>query len=382
MGKRAASIPDRAALMKKVRCVVVKLGTRVVTVRDNQLNRKLIDRLAEDVAGLLARKVRVAIVSSGAVGAGMGRLGLKARPRRLGELQATAAVGQGLLMNAYKLAFREHNVPVGQVLLTSEDLDNRARYVHAQGTLDALFRYGAVPIINENDSVAVDELHLSVGDNDRLSAMVAHLVDAELLVTFTDVEGLYSDNPAEHPEANLIREVHEVTPEILALAGKAGSEVGRGGMRTKVMAAESVTRGGRMMLIADGHQTRVREVMEGAEVGTFFRAKEKRLPGRKLWIANSRKHGAVVVDAGAARAIGSMGKSLLPSGIVAVTGSFEAGDLIAVEDEERKAIAHGVARYAAEQVRKILGRKTSEISRILSTDAGEEVVHRDDLVVL
>lgn len=382
MGKRAASIPDRAALMKKVRCVVVKLGTRVVTVRDNQLNRKLIDRLAEDVAGLLARKVRVAIVSSGAVGAGMGRLDLKARPRRLGELQATAAVGQGLLMNAYKLAFREHNVPVGQVLLTSEDLDNRARYVHAQGTLDALFRYGAVPIINENDSVAVDELHLSVGDNDRLSAMVAHLVDAELLVTFTDVDGLYSDNPARNPEASLIREVHAVTPEILALAGQAGSEAGRGGMRTKVMAAESVTRGGRMMLIADGHQTRVRDVMAGAEVGTFFRAKAKRLPGRKLWIANSRKHGAVVVDAGAARAIGSMGKSLLPSGIVAVTGSFEAGDLIAVEDEERKAIAHGVARYAAEQVRKILGRKTSEISEILSTDAGEEVVHRDDLVVL
>jgi glutamate 5-kinase len=382
MGKRAASHPDRAALMAKVRCVVVKLGTRVVTVRDNQLNRKLVDRLAEDVAGLLARKVQVAIVSSGAVGAGMGRLGLKARPRRMGELQAAAAVGQGLVMNAYTQAFREHGVPVGQVLLTSEDLDNRARYVHAKSTLEALFRYGAVPIINENDSVAVDELHLSVGDNDRLSALVAHLVDAQLLITLTDVDGLYSDNPVQNPEAALIREVSEVTPEILALAGQAGSEVGRGGMRTKVMAAESVTRGGRMMLIADGHQTRVRDLMAGAEAGTLFRTEGRKLPGRKLWIANSRKHGSVVVDAGAAKAIGARGKSLLPSGIVAVTGSFDAGDLIAVEDEAHQEIAHGVTRYGAEQVRKILGKKTSEISKILSTDAGEEVVHRDDLVVL
>ncbi len=373
---------ERKALFKGIGRLVVKLGTRMVTVHDNELNQELINRLAGEVAQLRNRGIQVAIVSSGAVGAGMGRLGLKARPRRIAELQATAAVGQGLLMNAYKLAFRDHNIPVGQVLLTSDDLENRRRYVNARNTLDALFRFGSVPIVNENDSVALEELQLSVGENDRLSALVAHLVDADLLINLTDVDGLYSDDPTRSGDARLIRTVESTTPELLDLAGKAGSGVSLGGMRTKLQAAQSVTRGGRMMVIANGLTAGIADILDGKDTGTLFMPAEERLPSRKLWIANTRKKGSVVVDDGAVEAIGVRGKSLLPSGILEVVGDFEAGELIGVEDVHRREVARGLARYGSEEVRKILGRKTSEVASILEGTEGEEVIHRDDLVVL
>lgn len=370
----------REALFKGVKRLVVKLGTRVVTVHDNALNRELIDRLAGEVMHLRSRGVQVAIVSSGAVGAGMGRLGLKERPRRIPELQATAAVGQGLLMNAYKLAFRKHDIPVGQVLLTAEDLDDRQRYVNARNTLNELFRFGAVPILNENDSVAVEEI--KVGDNDRISALVAHLVDAQLLVILTDVDGLYSDDPNQDGDARLISHVEEVTPELIARTGNRGSAVGLGGMQAKLHAAESVTRGGRMMVIANGHTTGVIDILEGKNAGTLFMPGKGRLTGRKVWIANTRKKGAVVVDDGAVEAIGSRGKSLLPSGILDVVGAFEAGELIGVEDPGGMEVARGLVRYDSEAVRKILGKKTSEVAAVLEGVEGEEVIHRDDLVVL
>ena len=333
---------DREELFKDLRSVVVKLGTRVVTVHDNALNLPLIDRLAGDVAEIRENGLQVAIVSSGAVSAGMGRLGLKTRPRRIPELQAAAAVGQGLLMNAYKLAFRTHGIPVGQVLLTSDDLDNRRRYVNARNTLEVLFRFGAVPIINENDSVAVEEIQLSVGDNDRLSAMVSHLIDANLLITMTDVDGLYSDDPSRNSDAVLIPEVHDLTPDVVAGAGRAGTDVSQGGMRTKLQAAESVTQGGRMMVIANGHENRLTDIVAGKRVGTVFLANRCRLTDRKLWIANSRCQGSVVVDEGAVEAIEVRGKSLLPSGIVDVVGEFGAGELISVEDRGRNQVARGL----------------------------------------
>lgn len=372
---------DREELFKDLRSVVVKLGTRVVTVHDNALNLPLIDRLAGDVAEIRENGLQVAIVSSGAVSAGMGRLGLKTRPRRIPELQAAAAVGQGLLMNAYKLAFRTHGIPVGQVLLTSDDLDNRRRYVNARNTLEVLFRFGAVPIINENDSVAVEEIQLSVGDNDRLSAMVSHLIDANLLITMTDVDGLYSDDPSKNSDAVLIPEVHDLTPDVVAGAGRAGTDVSQGGMRTKLQAAESVTQGGRMMVIANGHENRLTDIVAGKRVGTVFLANRCRLTDRKLWIANSRCQGSVVVDEGAVEAIEVRGKSLLPSGIVDVVGEFGAGELISVEDRGRNQVARGLVRYGSNEIRKILGRKTFEIAGILEVDGASEVVHRDDLVV-
>ena len=373
---------ERKSLFQGARRVVVKLGTRVVTVGDHELNGPLIDRLAEDIADVRGRDVQVAVVSSGAVGAGMGRLGLKARPRRIPELQATAAVGQGLVMNAYKQAFRKHSVPVGQVLLTSEDLDNRQRYVNARNTLDALFRLGAVPVVNENDSVAVEELELSVGDNDRLSALVAHLIDADLLVILTDVDGLYTEDPTRNGDATLIRRVDVATDDLIGSAGGARSGVGLGGMRSKVLAARSATQGGRPTVIANGNKVGLGELFAGVEAGTLFTAAPRELTDRKLWIANTRRRGAVVVDDGAVEALWRRGKSLLPSGVLEVVGDFDAGELIGVEDHGRREFARGLARYGAAEIRKIQGRKTSEVASILGQTNGTEVIHRDDLVVL
>ncbi len=373
---------ERKSLFQDARRLVVKLGTRVVTVGDHALNRSLIDRLAKDVAEVRSHGIQVAIVSSGAVGSGMGRLGLRTRPRRIPELQATAAVGQGLLMNAYKQAFREHSVPVGQVLLTSEDLDNRQRYVNARNTLDALFRLGAVPVVNENDSVAVEELELSVGDNDRLSALVAHLIDADLLVILTDVDGLHTEDPTRNGNATLIRRVEATTDDLAANAGGARSGLGLGGMRSKILAARSATQGGRPTIIANGHKVGLAELFAGVEAGTLFAAEARELTDRKLWIANTRRRGAVVVDDGAVEALWQRGKSLLPSGVLEVVGDFDAGELIGVEDLGRREFARGLARYAASEIRKILGRKTSEAASILGRRDGTEVIHRDDLVLL
>lgn len=374
--------PERQALFEGLRRVVLKLGTRLVTQSDHSLNTGLIERLAADVAELRRTGIQVAVVSSGAVGAGMGRLGLEERPRRLSALQATAAVGQGLLMNAYKLAFRTHDLPVGQVLLTADDLDNRRRYVNARNTLDSLFRFGAVPVLNENDSVAVEELQLSVGDNDRLSALVAHLIDADLLVILTDVDGFFSEDPDRRTDARLISRVEEIRPEMFERAGRAGSRVSLGGMRSKLEAAQSVTRGGRLAVIANGNKIGLSRILAGVPAGTLFLAARERLPGRKVWIANSRRNGAVIIDDGAVEAIVKRGKSLLPSGILSVEGAFEAGELIAVEDRRRMEVARGVVKYGSDDVQRILGRSTGEVVSILDVEAGGEVVHRDDLVVL
>jgi len=316
---------ERKDVLMDVRRIVLKLGTRVVTVQDNELDREFIDGIAKEVAGLMKDGYHVAIVSSGAVGAGMGRLGLKERPSRIPELQATAAVGQGLLMNAYKMAFRAYDVPIGQVLLTDDGLEDRWRYVNAKNTLDALFRFGAVPIINENDSVAVEEN--KVGDNDRLSALVTHLVEAQLLIIYTTVDGLYTDDPSRFPDADHIAVVKTVTPEMTAAAGAAGSAVSLGGMRTKLQAAMSVTRSGGAVVIADGRQASLRGILDGDEIGTLFLPNASQIHGRKRWLANTRKRGVVVVDAGAIKALTEGGKSLLASGLVRVDGEFDEGVL-------------------------------------------------------
>ncbi len=369
----------RTELFKDIKRVVVKLGTRVVTVHQNELNHTAIQKLAVDVAELKSSGVQVAIVSSGAVGAGMGRLGLKARPSRIPELQATAAVGQGLLMNAYKQAFRDHGVAIGQVLLTADDLDDRQRYVNVRNTLEELFRLGAVPIVNENDSVAIEEIR--VGDNDRLSALVAHLIDANLLVVFTNVDGLFSDDPNQNRDAEFFPVVDEVTSEMIERAGEGRSDLGLGGMRTKLQAAESVTLGGRMMVIANGLTTRITDLLSGKEVGTLFLAGKGRMRSRKLWLAGLNRKGSVVVDDGAVEAIWKRGKSLLPSGVLEVVGEFDAGELIGVEDPAHKEVARGLARYGSAEIRKILGKQTSEVASILAVGSGDEVIHRDDMVV-
>jgi len=323
---------------------------------------------------------QVAIVSSGAVGAGMGRLGLKDRPLRIPDLQATAAVGQGLLMNAYKLAFRAHDVPIGQVLLTDDGLEDRWRYVNAKNTLEALFKFGAVPIVNENDSVAVEEN--KVGDNDRLSALVTHLVEAQLLITYTTVDGLYTKDPSKRPEARHIPVVDTVTDDMIAAAGEAGSAVSLGGMRTKLQAARSVTQGGGSVVIASGRQATLRGILSGEEMGTLFMPKPTQIQGRKRWLANTRKKGVVFVDSGAARALTDGGKSLLASGIVRMDGAFDVGELIEIADESGVEIARGLVRYTADEVHLIMGKQSEEIPSVLNGKAAEAVIHRDDMVIL
>lgn len=370
---------DRKSVLKNVQRVILKLGTRVVTVNDNELDRGFIDGIANEVAGLMKDGYQVAIVSSGAVGAGMGRLGLKERPRRIPELQATAAVGQGLLMNAYKLAFREHDIPIGQVLLTEDGLADRFRYVNAKNTLEALFRFGAVPVVNENDSVAVEEN--KVGDNDRLSALVTHLVEAHLLVMYTTVDGLFTGDPARAPGAEHIPVVETVTAEMIAAAGSAGSAVSLGGMRTKLQAATSVTRGGGAVVVADGRKASLRGILEGDDVGTLFLPSGVGVQGKKRWLANTRHKGLVVVDPGAAKALLEGGKSLLASGIIRVSGDFDEGELIAIEDETGQEIGRGLVRYGSGEVTSIQGKRSDEISGILAGRSAEAVIHRDDMVI-
>ncbi|MSS72793.1 MAG: glutamate 5-kinase [Candidatus Latescibacteria bacterium] len=374
---------DRKSLFKNVKRLVVKLGTRVITIGDNALDAGRIERIADDVAALRQRGIEVAIVTSGAIGAGMGRLGLSARPRAIPELQAAAAVGQSLLMNAYKLAFRRHDLAVGQILLTADDLRERARYVNARNTLEALFRFNAVPVINENDSVAVDELlDIRVGDNDTLSACVTHLIRADLLVLLSDVDGLYSGDPRRDGDARLIPVVDRITPELLAFAGGSGSDVGVGGMRTKLRAAETVTAAGGMMIIADGARVNLLDLLDGQETGTVFLPRPGRLTDRKRWIAFApARKGAVTVDDGAARAIGQEGRSLLPSGIVEVRGTFDAGEIIDVQ-HRKETVARGLTRYSSDEVEKIRGLKSSQITPVLGRPGGDEVIHRDDMVVL
>ena len=372
---------DRKSLFKDLKRIVLKLGTRVIMRDDNTLDTALLGRIADEVWALNKGEIEVAIVSSGAIGIGMGRLGLKARPRSIPPLQAAAAVGQNLLMHHYELAFRRRGMPIGQVLLTADDLRDRGRYVNVRNTLNTLFRYKAVPVLNENDSLAVEEI--KVGDNDTLSAYVANLIGADLLVVFSDVEGLFSSDPRRGPKPELVKVVTEITPEIEGLAGSAGTEVGIGGMGTKIKAAKIVTGSGEMMIIVDGKRTSLLDIVDGAEAGTLFLPTSRRMTGRKRWIAfTPDKKGAVTVDDGAARAIVEGGKSLLPSGIVGVRGAFEVGEMIGIEDRSGVELARGLVRYSSEEVSRICGRKSAEIEEVLGYKVSDEIAHRDDLVVL
>ncbi|MCD6336420.1 MAG: glutamate 5-kinase [Candidatus Latescibacteria bacterium] len=415
-GFQSVIIPDRKILLSPIRNIVVKVGTRVLTAEDHAPDEAVIRRLADEIAQLKARGVRTTLISSGAIGAGMGRLKLRTRPKSIPQLQAAAAVGQNQLMHRYELAFKRHRIPIAQVLLNAEDvLNNRARYLNLRDTFEELFNFGAIPIVNENDSVATDEI--KIGDNDTLSAHVTHLVDAKLLIILTDIDGLYSCDPrkrkthrgdaahAENPPAEagealrplrlcgekrsaktspvLIGCVERIGPEIEALAGSPGSEVGIGGMRTKIEAAKIVTGGGKMMIIANGKCDSLIDILEGQEIGTLFLPQVDKMTSRKRWIAfNLKERGKIIVDAGARTALVEKGKSLLPSGIVAIEGNFRRGDMVGIVDESNVELGRGLVNYPAAEIAKIRGRKTLEIEGILGYQYHDEVVHRDDLVIM
>ncbi|MGB9661527.1 MAG: glutamate 5-kinase [Moorellaceae bacterium] len=371
----------RQALAESKR-LVVKVGTSTLTHQTGKLNLERMERLVRELADQVNAGRQVILVTSGAVGAGMGRLGLKGRPRTLPEKQAAAAVGQGMLMHMYEKFFAEYGLTVAQVLLTKDDLAERRRYLNARHTLGTLLRLGVLPIVNENDTVAVEEIR--VGDNDTLSALVAGLVDADALILLTDSQGLYTADPRSCPEARLIPVVEEITPEVEGLAGGTRGTWATGGMVTKLQAARLATNFGIPVIIASGLLPgQVAAILKGEEIGTLFLPREHKAPGRKKWLAyGPAVQGKIWVDAGAARAILQSGKSLLPSGITGVEGEFEQGSLVSLVDPAGREIARGMTNYAAEEIRRIQGKKTGEILAILGHKDYDEVVHRDNLIVL
>lgn len=362
--------------------IVVKVGTSTLTHGTGKLNLLRIERLVRELSDLANQGKQLILVTSGAVGAGMDRLGLKEKPKTIPEKQAAAAVGQGILMHTYEKLFGEYGQVVAQVLLTREDSVNRKRYANSRNTLMTLLNYGVIPVINENDAVAVDEL--KIGDNDTLSAMVAAIVDADLLIILSDVEGVYTANPQSEPEAKLIGEIREISQEIEDLAGGPGTMRGTGGMYTKIQAGKIAINSGVTMVIASGGRDGVvRELLDGVDIGTIFISNENRLHIRKRWLAfGARIHGAVTVDKGCEKAIMKDGSSLLAAGITAIDGEFEQGNTIRVVTSTGREIARGIANYSAQDTSKIMGLHTYEIAGVLGYKPYDEVVHRDNMVLL
>lgn len=367
--------------MQGTRRLVVKLGTNVLTAGTDHLHRPRLVELVRQIAQARASGVEVVLVSSGAVAAGRERLQFPPRRRDMPFKQLLAAVGQSRLMHLYEQIFDLYSIPVAQALLTREDLRDRRRYLNARNTLLACLLHGVLPIINENDAVAVDAIRF--GDNDTLSALVANLVDADLLLILTDIAGLYSSDPRRDPAAQLIPEVRAITDEIYALAG-AAADRGTGGMRTKIQAADLATRSGTAVVIASGAEREViSRVLAGEALGTRFPAIVSHLEGRKRWIlAETVRHSRVVADDGAARALIEGGKSLLPAGIVSVVGDFERGQTIRIYTIAGQEIARGLTQYSARDLQLIKGLRSAQIAETLGYDYGPEVVHRDDMVVL
>jgi len=374
---------DRKTLIAKARRIVIKVGSAVLTGAGEGLDQKRIEQLAAEVSAIMDRKCEVVLVSSGAIAAGLAKLGIrKTKGMPLPLKQAAAAVGQSGLMWMYEKTFGGHGKKVAQVLLTREDLSSRARFLNARNTLQTLLEYGVVPIINENDTVAVDEIKF--GDNDNLSGMVVHLADADLLVILSDIEGLYTADPRLQPSAKLIPVVEKITAELERGAGDALTTVGTGGMRSKIMTAKKVGAYGVPMVIINGRKHgALSSLFEGKDVGTLFLPKEERNRSRQHWIAYSAcSAGGVVVDDGGREALVSRGKSLLPGGVVRIEGTFKAGDCVNCSDNRGNVFARGLTKYSSADLELIKGLKTSQIASVLGHKDYDEVIHRDDLVIL
>jgi len=370
-----------AAPLTQARRIVVKVGSALlVDAESARVNRAWLETLVEDLLRLRRRGQRVILVSSGAIALGRRRLGLKHGTLRLEESQAAAAVGQIRLAHAYKELLESNDVTVAQVLLTLEDSERRRRYLNARATLESLLELGALPVINENDTVATAEIRY--GDNDRLAARVAQMTGADCLVLLSDVAGLYSADPNRDPTARLLQEVRHITPEIEAMAGRAASRLGSGGMAAKIAAARIALAAGCHMCIAAGAARHpLRRIEEGGEC-TWFVPTATPAAARKQWIAGTlRPAGAITIDAGALRALLD-GRSLLPAGVTGARGRFDRGDTVSVLAADGVEVARGIIAYSDTDAARIMGRKTSEIAEILGFRGRDEMIHRDDLVLL
>lgn len=373
----------RCQILSKVRKIVVKIGTGVLTTESGYVDKRQIQGLAEQVVELKKMGYDVVVVSSGAIGSGMGELGIEKRPGTLPELQAVAAIGQSKLISTYDDSFKLHGYHAAQILLTREDFEDRQRYLNTCNTIHTLFQLNAIPVVNENDTISVDEIKF--GDNDALSALVTNLLNAELLIILSSVDGLYDKFPTGKSKTSVLSIVDNVSDEIRQLAFDFKTKRGIGGMQTKLEAASVVTNAGEAMIIANGRADGVlRKIVKGECIGTLFLPKQEKLAIRKRWIGYTIKpKGKVSVDEGAMHALTEQGKSLLASGIVSVEGTFHKGDTVSVCGRENGVIiARGLTNYSSAEIEKIKGCSTSYIAKVLGYKLYDEVIHRDNMVIL
>jgi len=374
--------PVRQEVIALAHTVVIKVGTNVLTGSDGRLAPARLQALADQVQRLRQAGRKVALVSSGAIGAGVGQMGLGKRPTDLRHLQACAAVGQSFLMRAYQECLSPHGTHTAQILLTAGDFDHRRRYLNARNTILTCFEWGVLPIINENDTVSVAEIRF--GDNDHLAAMVTNLLQAPLLVLLTNVDGLYGTDPTTNPQAEVLTTVPEIDATVLAMAGPSTSALGTGGMRSKIRAARLATAAGESVIAANGGRPGILDAIFACEpVGTLFLPHGGAVPAWKRWLGyTAQPKGRLQVDAGASEAVRAKGRSLLAIGVVSVAGEFGKGDVITLCDADGVEFARGLSNYSAADVGRILGLRTEKIGEVLGAVPYEEVVHRDNLVVI
>ncbi|MGE5454492.1 MAG: glutamate 5-kinase [Methylocystaceae bacterium] len=367
--------------LSQVKRLVVKVGSSSITYPGGKINLSRLEKLARELADLHNQGCEVILVSSGAMAAGLGRLKMKEMPPTIPVKQALAAIGQGALMQLYEKFFSEYSQVVAQVLLTRDDFAERVRYLNARNALTALLELGAIPIINENDTVAVEEIRF--GDNDTLSALVTSIVSADLLIILTDIDGLYDHDPRLHAEAAIISQVTEIDAKIEANSRTRGSSVSSGGMYTKLQAARIAMNSGIPMVIARGEEGNIRRIINGEELGTVFIPRDEKMHARDRWLAfGSHPQGNIVVDDGAAEAIRIKGKSLLPSGIVRIEGSFDRGTVVSIIAAQNGELARGIVNYSSQEIAQIAGHRSVDIKKILGSKDYDEVIHRNNLALL
>jgi len=373
---------DPVSVVREASRLVVKVGSSLVTNGGQGLDQAALAQWAEQISALARSGKQVLLVSSGAVAEGMQRLGWKRRPKALHDLQAAAAVGQMGLVQAYETCFRKHELQTAQILLTHEDLADRGRYLNARSTLRTLLSLSIIPIINENDTVATEEIRF--GDNDTLGSLVTNLVEAEVLIILTDQPGLYTADPRKDPSATLVQDASAGDPALEAMAGGAGSAIGSGGMLTKILAAKRAARSGAHTIIASGREPQVLvRLAAGERIGSQLVAETPTLAARKQWLADHLQlHGKLVLDAGAVRALQADGKSLLPIGVQEAQGDFERGEVVSCVDGDGREIARGLVNYSAAETRRILRTPSAEIEARLGYVDEPELIHRDNLVLL
>ena len=372
----------REEILENIQRIVVKVGTSTLTNENGHLDIEKIRKIVLELSNLQDKGYDVILVSSGAVGAGMGLLNINEKPKTLAEKQMLSAVGQVSLMQIYQTLFKEHNKIVGQLLLTKEEFSNRKRYLNMRNVCNAFLKRKIIPIINENDAIVSNALKIKVGDNDTMSALVSGLIDADLLIILSDIDGLYNKNPKKYEDANLIHIVGDINEDIKNMAGAEGSKFGTGGMVTKIIAAEMVTKIGTSLVIASGDEPKnITRIVEKENIGTLFVKKNKKISLRKYWLAyGPSKEGALTIDNGAKSALKN-GKSLLSVGIKSVEGTFDKGAIVEIEDLKGKVIATGISNYSSEEINLIKGEQSENIEEILGYKYDDAVIHIDNVAM-